>query len=349
MRAVNNNLTPAQLIARLKSSASPFPPNTTGLATCPMLASDGSQECACTTTQCGAGMLNAFSAVKAALNPIAAVQLPTGMAPGNGISIGGGGSAAACGQIVDGYSWSATGGIAIQGAANGSSVSVDWSGAGTLTLTVTDNASRTDTATPVTFYVLRPPRPTTAPSVAGTSATACPTPLTVAIQPPTVALAFDPTSVATGVDSVLTITLTNPNPFDLTQSTLAQSLPNGLTVDSTTAPMTSCTGANHSLTNTAGSVTLSGANVPAGGACSISVSVKSTAAASYPVSDAAGALTTGPAGAQYGRRVRFVDRHRARLEQERRRGRPRCVRHSPGNRRGVGCERKAAAPAIIPL
>src|SRR6185437_5151091 len=46
MRAVNANLTPPQLIARMEASASPFPPNTAGLPVCPMVDAT-SGECSC--------------------------------------------------------------------------------------------------------------------------------------------------------------------------------------------------------------------------------------------------------------------------------------------------------------
>jgi serine protease len=75
MREVNANLTPAQLIARIESSASPFP-QPAGLPQCPTLSSDGSGQCACVQGQCGAGMVNALSAVNAALDPIAAIVVP---------------------------------------------------------------------------------------------------------------------------------------------------------------------------------------------------------------------------------------------------------------------------------
>src|SRR6202030_3704941 len=81
MRAANANLTPPQLIARLKASATPFP-QPTGLAQC-VAGSTSSAECACTAGTCGAGMVNALSAVKAALNPIAAVRIPAGFAVGS--------------------------------------------------------------------------------------------------------------------------------------------------------------------------------------------------------------------------------------------------------------------------
>jgi hypothetical protein len=102
--------------------------------------------------------------------------------------------------------------------------------------------------------------------------------------------------VAVNTAATLTLTLANANPFVLTQSALSQSLPSGLTIDSTTAPSTDCTGANLALTNTAGGVSLSNANIPASASCSITLSVKSASAAGYTVSVAASALSTGPAG-----------------------------------------------------
>src|SRR5450631_4951166 len=75
MRAVNANLTPPQLIARIKASAMQFPP-AGSVPVCD--ATTGTGECACPNdgTQCGAGMINAFSAVKAAQKPIAAIASP---------------------------------------------------------------------------------------------------------------------------------------------------------------------------------------------------------------------------------------------------------------------------------
>lgn len=62
--AVNNTLTPAQVRAAIQGSASPFPVDP-GLPTCPVVANGESDigQCNCTTTQCGAGMLNAQAAV----------------------------------------------------------------------------------------------------------------------------------------------------------------------------------------------------------------------------------------------------------------------------------------------
>jgi serine protease len=292
MRAVNGNLTPGQLITRIKSSASAFPPNTGALPVCPSTDA-ASGECSCVTTQCGAGMVNAFSAVKAALNPIAAVKIPAGLTAGSA-TFDGSQSAAACNQTVAGYAWTVTGGVTIAGAANGATVSVNWNGGtGTLTLIVTDAAGNTDAAV-VNFAAGG--ASTSAPASAGTSATACPTPMTFSATAPTVTPAFSPASVSTNTAATLTLTLANANPFVLTQSALSQSLPSGLTIDSTTAPSTTCTGANVSLTNTSSGVSLSNANIPANASCSITLSVKSASAAGYTVSVAASALSTGPAG-----------------------------------------------------
>ena len=70
MLAVNPKLTPARLIAAMKSSATPFPSDP-ALALCPTLGAtgtDSSGQCNCTTSQCGGGMLNAEEAVRA-VNP----------------------------------------------------------------------------------------------------------------------------------------------------------------------------------------------------------------------------------------------------------------------------------------
>ncbi len=69
MLSVNANLTPADLVTRLQSSASPFPANTANLPVCPN-SDPTTGECACPATgQCGTGMVNALAAVNAALQP----------------------------------------------------------------------------------------------------------------------------------------------------------------------------------------------------------------------------------------------------------------------------------------
>jgi serine protease len=293
MRAVNANLTPPQLIARIQSTASAFP-QPTGLPQCPTLATDGSGECACVQGQCGAGMVNAFNAVKAALNPIAGVVMPTTVTAGSPVVFDGSVSAAACNATIASYAWTTTGGVMIQSGANTAQVTVVHNGtAGTLTLTVTDSANNTDKAI-VTFTSIG--ASTSAPSSVGTAVTACPTPMTVTPVPPTVTEAFSPATVGMNVASTLTITFSNTNGFDLTQSGFTETVPASLSVQTSPAPTTTCAGAAGTLTSSTSSVTMAGANIPANGSCTITLSVKSAAAGDYTNPIAANALSTGPGG-----------------------------------------------------
>jgi hypothetical protein len=90
--------------------------------------------------------------------------------------------------------------------------------------------------------------------------------------------------------------LHNANAFALTQSNFADTLPTGVTISSSAAPASTCTGANGSLTNTSNSIALTGANIPPNGSCTVTLSVSSAAAGSYTNAVAANALMTGPAG-----------------------------------------------------
>jgi serine protease len=289
MRAANANLTPPQIIARLKASATPYP-QPAGLAQC-VNGSTSSVECACTTTTCGAGMVNALSAVKAAVNPIAAVKIPAGFTSGSG-TFDGGGSAAACHATIASYAWTGTAGAQVVSGAANAAVNVMVSGAGTLTLVVTDSVGNTDTAV-INFTAAG--TNTLAPSVAGSAASACIADMTVTPAAPTINGSFSPASVAANASATLVLTFTNTNGFALTQSGITVSLPAGLTLG-TQAPASTCGGAELSLTNTTSSVTLAAANIPVGGNCDISFSVKSATAGTYLTSIASNDLMTGPAG-----------------------------------------------------
>jgi len=289
MRAVNANLTPPQLIARIKASATPFP-QPAGLAQC-VAGSSSSVECACTTGTCGAGMVNAFSAVKAALNPISAVKIPAGLI-GGAATFDASGSAAACGATVVAYAWSKTGAVIINSGAATAQVNVTATGSGTLTLLITDSAGNTDTAV---IRITAGIASTTAPSSAGTSAGACISPMTVTPAPPTVSATFSPATVAVNVAAVLAVSFGNTNGFALTQSGITVSLPANLALGSQT-PTSTCGGAALSFTTTSSSVTLSGANIPASGTCNISFGVTSATEGSFSAGIPANALVTGPAG-----------------------------------------------------
>jgi serine protease len=300
MRAVNANLTPPQLIARIKSSANPFPANTGGLPVCP--ATDPTtQECSCVTTQCGAGMVNALSAVNAALNPIAVIKESSSTTFDASTSV------AACNVAVTpnaplsiaSYAWSVAGGVTIQGAANAPQVTVmATGGAGTLTLTVTDSAGNKDAGT-VSFSAAGAPTVNT-PSSAGTAATACPTPLTVKPVAPSITEDFSPASVGENAAATLTITFNNTNAFALTQSGFTETVPAGLAVQTSPAPTTTCSGASGTLTSSASTVTMAGAIIPVKGTCTMTLSIKSATGGSYTNSIAASAMSTGPAGSSSG-------------------------------------------------
>jgi serine protease len=297
MRAVNANLTPPQLIARIEASASPFPPNTGTLPVCP--ATDpSSQECSCVAGQCGAGMVNALSAVNAALDPIAAI------ASVSNTVFDASGSVAACNVgvtpnvplSVASYMWTASGGVTIQSGAATAQVTVASTGsAGTLMLTVTDSAGHMDTTANVSFTA-GGVATVNAPSSPGTAATACPMALTVTPAAPTVTETFSPTSVGESVASTLTITFNNSNHFDLTQSAFTETMPGNLNVQTMPAPTTTCTGASATVTSSTSSVTLNNANIPASGSCSMTMTVKSANAGTYTSAIAANALSTGPTG-----------------------------------------------------
>jgi len=299
MRAVNANLTPAQLIARIEASAAQFP-QPAGLPVCPN-ANASSGECACPNdgSECGAGMVNALNAVIAAQRPIAAVVVPA--TTGTSAVLDASGSVAACGRTIARYSWVASGGVVIQpGTAAAPQATVTPQGtAGSVVLTVTDSAGHVDTAILTVNAAGVITKAALTPAMAGSSADACPVALALAITAPTVTEVFAPASVGENLASTLTITLANSNGFALTQSDLTETLPAGLVMASSTAadaPATTCGGAGLALTTSSNTVTLTGANIPAASSCAITVPVKSATPGTYSNIIAANALTTGPAG-----------------------------------------------------
>ncbi|HEX2790560.1 MAG TPA: S8 family serine peptidase [Steroidobacteraceae bacterium] len=183
MLSVNANLSPAQIASRLQASVTPFPVGAPG-STVPICQTPSSSnlqtfECYCTTTTCGAGMANADGAVTAALRPIAALLLPNPIVAGPNV-FHAAGSAAACMHSIASYSWSVIDGTAtgsISGPANGSSAMVvaPTSGSFTVQVVVADDAGHTDTAQAVLSSTTAT---STAPASAGTSSSACLTPIT---------------------------------------------------------------------------------------------------------------------------------------------------------------------------
>jgi len=156
MLSANANLTPAQITSLLKSTARAFPTTgaDSGVATCH--APDGTDqlECYCTTSTCGAGMLDTGAAVGAAYqlaqSTDTTLQARISVTPGTptagtAVVLDGTGSLHDNGRSIAGYAWSIVsgGGIAsgFSGSSSGSITTVVPTGAGQfiVRLTITDD------------------------------------------------------------------------------------------------------------------------------------------------------------------------------------------------------------------
>ena len=172
MLSANRTLTPAQLIAALKSSARPFPTSgaPAGVTACRAPSStpqDG--ECYCTTTTCGAGMLDASAAVAAVAKLTANVYAPVTSTVGTGIGVDGTGSVATAANPIVTYQWAIVGGsgtAAFTSATNVPTATLVASVAGSVTvsLTVTDSANNSDTNTATLAVTDVPVTPSPAPN-----------------------------------------------------------------------------------------------------------------------------------------------------------------------------------------
>jgi len=107
MLTVNPLLTPADLIYRMKLGARPHAQP--ALPECSAL---NPTVCKCTTTTCGAGLLDADRSVQLASGPAAIVQRIGTVTPGAAITLDGRASVAATGQIVA-YQWTQLSGPAV--------------------------------------------------------------------------------------------------------------------------------------------------------------------------------------------------------------------------------------------
>jgi serine protease len=168
MLSANPTLTPAQVLEKLKATARPFPATGAGpgvtACTAPTSVAQGS-ECYCTTSTCGAGLLDAGAAVaNAAILNANIDTATTSVGLATPIAVDGGSSSAAAGRTVIGYAWSIVSGTdvaALTSANNAASATLQFSayGSATVQLTVTDDAGATDT----TQVVLTAPSPVITP------------------------------------------------------------------------------------------------------------------------------------------------------------------------------------------
>jgi len=103
---------------------------------------------------------------------------------------------------------------------------------------------------------------------------------------------FTPAAIDPGTDSTLTVTLANPGATAATGVSFTDSYPTGLANTSTAT--TDCGG---TATAGAGTLSLSGGTIPAGGICSVSVLVTASAAGTYQNAIPAGGVTSANADA----------------------------------------------------
>ena len=129
---------------------------------------------------------------------------------------------------------------------------------------------------------------------AGTGGAATATLTASLLAPPTVAASFDKASVLPNGTAVLTVTLTNPNSTNIIGTAFTDTYPSGLVNATPAGGTTTCTGGTVAATNNGVSLALSGATIPANGICTVTVTVTSATAGSYPT--ATGNVTTTNAG-----------------------------------------------------
>jgi serine protease len=171
MLSVDPTLTPAALRQVLQSTARPFPATGADAAVTACHAPSAAEqlECYCTTSTCGAGMLDAAAAVAQVRGaqvpaPVALIGAsPATPVAGAAVTLTASGSSVSAGRSITGYRWSITAGSSIatfSGATDAAAATLLTSAAGTVTvqLTVTDSAGAsasasttlTVSATPVT-------------------------------------------------------------------------------------------------------------------------------------------------------------------------------------------------------
>ena len=169
MQAINPEATPAQITAALRASARAFPSSGAGAGVSACQAPSGvpqDAECYCTTSTCGAGMLNAAAAVAAMSGaaPTSSFSVsPAAPSVGGNVVLNGQASTAAAGRTLTGYQWAITAGgtlASFSGATNAVTATLSPSAAGDVTvqLTVTDDLGATHISSQ-TLTIASPPAP----------------------------------------------------------------------------------------------------------------------------------------------------------------------------------------------
>ncbi len=153
MLSVRPDLSPAEVRRFLRSSARAFP-SLPGVPACHDPNSSPQVECNCTTTTCGAGMLDAATAVTAAANdPIVRIDVtPAQPAAGTAFTLTSAQTAVVAGRSIASYNWTLVSGggiVSSLSGANTASASATPSAGGSfiVTLTVTDSLGETGSQT----------------------------------------------------------------------------------------------------------------------------------------------------------------------------------------------------------
>lgn len=154
MYSSNASLTPAQVLAALKSSARSFPstgPDPTIRACVAPTSTKQDYECYCTTSTCGAGLLDAAAAVARVAVLTADIGLTaTSATVGVALPLSAANSNAAAGRSITGYFWSispATGVATLSQSGDGSATLTGTAvGNVVATLTITDNTGAQSTS-----------------------------------------------------------------------------------------------------------------------------------------------------------------------------------------------------------
>lgn len=189
MLSANPSLKPAQIKSLLQSTARSFPAQPSSgsgssVPVCRAPTTVAQDECHCTTSTCGAGLLDVGAAVAAAANAAAPTAGITASATtavaGTTIALDGGASTAPGTRTITGWQWAITSGAALasfSGASNAATASLKTTGSGAVTvqLTVTDSLGQQATSTQL-ITVTAPAAPTVG-IVASASAVAAGTPV----------------------------------------------------------------------------------------------------------------------------------------------------------------------------
>ncbi len=171
MLSANASLTPAQVIAALKTSARPFPTTgaDAGVAACTAPTAVEQLECYCTTSTCGAGLLDAGAAVALVATVNAHISVAsTAVTAGVQVALDALSSRGSSGRAISTYAWAIISGAATFTSATNASTAVllpSAAGSVTVSLTVTDTAGQQDT-TSTTFTVSAATPPVVNPPVA---------------------------------------------------------------------------------------------------------------------------------------------------------------------------------------